>query len=523
MSGYTNVYLFVGPGYDVYIKDDDAVQGWNSDADEPVELLNFMNSDFAGSSVRYAAIIDADTMVFGCSDFYGASPEYGVYLMTRVPDNKVPEKTIICLAYRFSGLPTLRKNVIAFNRQSDEYRIELVDYNRFEPVDEYDYDNSKLLERDLMSDRAPDIVQTSDFSAAGEWIDKGAFTDLSEYMTDDMRSGYFGSVLSMCEDADKRMYQFVTDFMVNTVSTSTKYVAPEHWDIDAFLDFAAGLPDGKYLMENTYPMNLLTFTLSGALDNFIDFGTAECDFDTPTFRRLLEYLNGVEKVIYEDTLSGDDLRDYEIDRMKPYREGTVLLTSISAADLRYYLQDLTNFGKDTTKFVGYPVSVGSSHNGTLLEPSLSFAVNEKSGLKDAAWEFIRFVAENGTLSDNGFPANVERFDRLHESDIGKYYYFEGYKIRKYGKLPSDEVEADLNERIRSGEYDGSGALVKIDETTIASLKDLINGAGAYPDAVEKIIDMIYEESQMYFEGNKSLDDTVKIIQDRVSTYLSERE
>ena len=65
--------------------------------------------------------------------------------------------------------------------------------------------------------------------------------------------------------------------------------------------------------------------------------------------------------------------------------------------------------------------------------------------------------------------------------------------------------------------------MKIDETTIASLKDLINGAGAYPDAVEKIIDMIYEESQMYFEGDKSLDDTVKIIQDRVSTYLSERE
>ena len=56
----------------------------------------------------------------------------------------------------------------------------------------------------------------------------------------------------------------------------------------------------------------------------------------------------MEKVIYENTLSGDDLRDYEIDRMKPYREGTVLLTSISAADLRYYLQDLTNFGKDTT-------------------------------------------------------------------------------------------------------------------------------------------------------------------------------
>ena len=38
----------------------------------------------------------------------------------------------------------------------------------------------------------------------------------------------------------------------------------------------------------------------------------------------------------------------------------------------------------------------------------------------------------------------------------------------------------------------------------------------------RIISMINEEAQMYFEDEKSLDETVKIIQDRVSTYMSER-
>lgn len=519
MSVYTNAYLFAGPGYDIYIKDDDAVQGWNSDADEPVELLNFMNSDFAGSSVRYAAIIDADTMVFGCIDTFGTEPEYGVYLMTRIPDDEIPEKVVISVAYNYSGYPMLRKDVISFNRQSDEYRVELVDYSRFEPIDEYDYDNSKLLERELMSGVAPDIVVTTDFNAADEWMDKGAFADLSKYIDDDFESGYFDSVISMCEDGKGRMHQFITDFTPKFVAANKDYVEPDRWDIDGFIDFASDLPEGKFLLEATYPMVMTDFTLCASLDSFIDSQEYECDFDTPTFRRLLEYLKNVEKVSYSDTLSGDDLRDYELDAWKPYRDGDVLLIETGASDIRSYLQVMTYFGKNKTKFVGYPTS---SHNGALIKPRTSFAINEKSGFKDVAWEFIRFVAENGASGGNSFPANIGRFDKLCAAELGKYYYYEGSVSMKFTTTDESEVMSELKEMIRKGYYTGNGVLVKADEVCIASLKDLITGAGAYPDAGFRIIGTIYEESQMYFEGDKSLDDTVKIIQDRVSTYLSER-
>ena len=94
---------------------------------------------------------------------------------------------------------------------------------------------------------------------------------------------------------------------------------------------------------------------------------------------------------------------------------------------------------------------------------------------------------------------------------------------KFTTTDESEVMSELKEMIRKGYYTGNGVLVKADEACIASLKDLITGAGAYPDAGFRIIGTIYEESQMYFEGDKSLDDTVKIIQDRVSTYLAERE
>ena len=45
----------------------------------------------------------------------------------------------------------------------------------------------------------------------------------------------------------------------------------------------------------------------------------------------------------------------------------------------------------------------------------------------------------------------------------------------------------------------------------------------YPDAMGiKVIMMIYEEADIYFSDVKPLDETVKVIQNRVSTYISER-
>ena len=52
---------------------------------------------------------------------------------------------------------------------------------------------------------------------------------------------------------------------------------------------------------------------------------------------------------------------------------------------------------------------------------------------------------------------------------------------------------------------------------------LIDGASAMPDIDQKAAEMIMEEVQVYFAGDKSLDETVKIIQNRVGIYLAEKQ
>lgn len=522
---FFNPYYFVGPGYDIYVKDDTAIWGCDLSGSEPVELLNFLNSDFEQNIVRDVAIIDADTILLNCRDYDIQPEKWEIYLMTRVPDDEIPEKYIVRLAYRYSGYYELAKNVIRFNRSNDKFRIELIDYHKYESNNPDDWDNSEILEKDLLADSAPDIVLLTDFSKSDNWLAQGAFTDLNKLIeADDSfdRSDYFGSVLDMCTDAKGRMCRFITNFSIATVCADPEYVAFDHWNLDEFIDFASSLPEDTYLFNIITHLTLLQFSLNASLGDFVDWKNADCDFDNTTFRRLLEFIkSSPAKFNYKKSLSGDDLADYNENNLKPYQDGTILLYETGSNNLQSYIKSSVCFGKESgVRFIGYPASEGS---GTLIRPQMSFGINEKSRVKEAAWEFIKSAA--GFVSDGSedwFPVNIEKFEKSCGSEIGYYWYFAGSNTYRLGKLSQEKAEEKLNEMIQKKLINEGGVLIASEEKHIDALKAMINGAKEYPDAEFHISEIIWEESQMYFSGEKSLDETVKIIQDRVSTYISEK-
>ena len=71
--------------------------------------------------------------------------------------------------------------------------------------------------------------------------------------------------------------------------------------------------------------------------------------------------------------------------------------------------------------------------------------------------------------------------------------------------------------------DKSGVLRDVTQADIDRVLSLIDGASAMPDIDQKAAEMIMEEVQVYFAGDKSLDETVKIIQSRVGIYLAEKQ
>ena len=67
-----------------------------------------------------------------------------------------------------------------------------------------------------------------------------------------------------------------------------------------------------------------------------------------------------------------------------------------------------------------------------------------------------------------------------------------------------------------------GVVVRLDESDAEEIIKLLDGAGKSVSENSKLWSIISEEAEIYFAGAKDLDETVKVIQSRVSTYISER-
>ena len=65
-------------------------------------------------------------------------------------------------------------------------------------------------------------------------------------------------------------------------------------------------------------------------------------------------------------------------------------------------------------------------------------------------------------------------------------------------------------------------VVRLDESDAEQIISLLDGAGKSVSENSKLWSIISEEAEIYFAGAKDLDETVKVIQSRVSTYISER-
>ena len=522
-----NADFYVGSGYDIYYKDAASLYGFNAADGEPTELMNFVNSDINPETVQDMAVIDADNMVCYCYDYSSDTVSHELLLLKRVPEEEIPEKYVIKLAYRSNGGGSLEGMVVRFNRASDEYRVELIDYAKYATDD--DYSGEKKLESEILAGNAPDIVVVNQFGSSPNWISQGAFCDLNKLSAKDDsfdRSKYFEGVLNAYTDAEGRMYQFVTSFELSTILANGKYFDFDHWDAKKFIEFASNIPEGTFLTEYYGRQMILYMALACSMDSFIDYKNATCTFDSEEFKKLLELAkNTPEDVSYYGSLTDEERADYDEDRTRPYIEGKILLNSNDGYmySLRSYAEASVKFGEDIeTIFLGYPTNNGS---GALINAGMSFAITDKSLLKDGAWEFIKYISSTSPGMRRGFWGfftNKELFDIVCEDEIGEWNYFTSNSSWGFGKDTTyEEVIKEIeDDQARNGKK--NGVLVQTSEEHKNALIALIEGAQALPDLQGKVFEIINEEAEMYYSDAKSLDETVKIIQDRISTYISER-
>ena len=480
------------------------------------QITTWVDSDLSGDSVRGFLNLGNDEFIIYIYDYSNTSSN-GFYRITERDASELANKTLITIAVVY-GDSNFMNEVNNFNRTSDQYRIKINDYSKYYDWDEenekYLNTPSKQFKLDIIAGKSPDMVFFSETSAIKGLSGKGTFADLYEFMGKDgsvSKDDFIPSVLKANEENGK-LYSIAPSYNISTAAVKKKFFDKENWTLDDLIETYNKLPEGAKLAQwnntKTSAFDFLTQNI-----HFVDYATGKCSYDSDEFIKILEFAN---KFPYEETepdwehMTEEEYNAYYNDMQSANRNDKALVSTIDLYDFRAYnTTKYGTFGEDIT-LVGFPSKNGC---GLTITPNSSFAILSDSPNKDECWKFINtFFTEEYQKKENwNIPALKTVFeDKLKEAMEDPYWIDDSGKKQSY---PNQYTIGDKTIEIPN-----------LTEEDCEQLKDLIYNANIESVQVwdNEITDIVNEEIDAYFAGEKTAKQTAEIIQNRVSILVSEQ-
>lgn len=498
------------PDYDMTYNSGTKLYGYNIETDEKTLLIDWITSGIDSTAIEEVIVAPDGRIVYSSYNYQldGGGYSYSsddrvINVLTKRDPSEIPDKELITVYTTYLGYD-IRSKISEFNRNSEKYQIEVTAY---EDEDYSDYDSClKRLNNDLVAGKLPDILIVDSNMPFNSYVSKGLIADLNDFMEKDesfSRDDYLENVLEALSVGGK-LYRIASYFNIETFSAKKSIVGDKtSWTMDDFIKVAEEKPDSEMFLDMTSSYFVQTMIMYN-MEQFVNSETGECSFNSDSFRKILEFSKNFPQEINYDELYSDD--NYWIEREASFRNGKTILKSEYLYDFRTLKRDeVADFGEDVT-FIGVPSETG---NGSTIQVGTSLAITAKAKNPDGAWEFIKtLLSDEAQANVSGYPVKLSAFNALAEKakerpywtdeEGNKEYYDDTYWIADQSVIVEPNTDED-NERIIS--------FIKSVKTVYSYDTDLFN-----------IID---EEVQAYFSGQKTVDEVVDIIQNRASTYISE--
>ncbi len=462
--------------------------------------INWFNSDINPNYVQNLLYEDGAFYSVDQSEWKKAK------LLKMTPCDDVIEKYVIDLAC--IGLDyEISDKIIKFNRAEEEHRIVVRDYS------EWDEEGNQLgiqkLDNEIIKGNVPDIIRLGDLDFK-KYASKKILTDLGRLIDEDediSRDDFLKNVLEFGTE-NGTLYSLITGFGVSTVIGKTSVVGDRtSWTWTDLNKTLSRYPDA-IAFSNIEREPLLRNILQVSLYDFIDYTTGQTKFESDEFRALLEFVKPYPEKINWETYYED--YDWEVEQSK-LRENKILLETrhfSSAYDAEYALSN-NNFGEEVS-FVGYPTSDGC---GSVIVPRGEWAIAESSPFKEKALDFLKILTDEDTAEDMYvFPSNKKAFEKTFDNIITSDDNPE--QITENSVIIEDKLIVDDG---FYEEYETPLTREQVDD-----FEKFIKGVSRRQAPYNHdVIDIIVEESAAYFAGEKSIDETCRIIQSRAFIYVSE--
>ena len=433
-----------------------------------------------------------------------------------------PEDGVLIYAALNPMTEDLEKSIARFNTSHEDVQIEVRDYSDESGVDRLITELSlgqvpDIMELHRLGDGQDTAYAYDSYKARPEneyWMpyrqmaQKGYLEDLWPYIESDPDLGLDGVLLPPLKaaEADGGLYMLFQDISVTTM------IAPEHvtgdrwgWTLDELMEAYSTMPEGSTIMRfNLTRRDVFSMLCAPLLDQYVDMKTGETSFDSQGFRDIVAFLDTFPEE-FKTTLSPDGVEAELVERMLG---GKQLLESRTIAAMWYLPPVEANFGAPAA-FVGYPTADGSLGSYFNLHGS-KLAMSSACQDKEAAWEFMRQILTK--------KYNYNELDELRlQTTIKTCVNLRNYNLENEIDLKNDRgitQSGPLGKRLLDVDPP--------DEDDLALFEKLINSTTQiyWPD--DALSDIVWEALGPYFAGDKPLDDTLRLLDNRVSLYLNEQ-
>lgn len=471
-------------GVDLYYATLSELVCWNVLTGERENIFSFADNGIMDTDTKQLAFREDDTLYLRCiSD----DEDW----MTELTSEEIVTGEAVSIA-DISRDGTYRNIVgetaAVFSRKNPQYILEL----EKNETDEEAYRTRVLA--DVTAGKGPDIllVNRSDMKLLYE---KGWTADLKEYISEETLSELLPGVIKM-GTVEETLVGLAPEVSVRAMFTNRSIWDKDSWTLSEIIELLAKNKNQKNFMVDYYKeeisgelmlWNFALWDLESSL--FIDWEKRTSNFDREEFVTLLKMFKECE----ESTFSADE-------KAKLLQEGKCLALYTPYMWCFKDFVEMADMAGEDFYPIGFPSEAGSAN---YLEEHRILVVNGNTKNKQVISDFLEYLFSQKAQADCVY-YSVRR-NSLEEAQIRKSDYEKDKWSYRYGKEKGSLTiisKSDVK------------AYVKVFNTFLEKCEPV-------PQIPETLESILWEELDAYFGGDKTAEDTAKIIDNRVQLYLDE--
>ncbi|MCI6034368.1 MAG: hypothetical protein MRZ88_00590 [Firmicutes bacterium] len=502
VSGYgtSNSALIDGADYSFYYNDGSSLYGYDMQSKQSKEILNWISSNINTSYVGDTRALKGGQFITNYSDYSSEDgADNGLYIFTKVDPSEVADKVTITYAGLYVD-DAIKSAAVKFNKSQDKYQIMVKDYSTYD-------DAPTQMNNDLLAGEIPDIIDLSGISAE-KYISKGMLLDLYTLMDKDSdikKDDFIENVLQVME-TDGKLYHISPTFGVNVLIGKTSDIGGrDKFTVQDLIDLEQSKGnDAKafYMRSNTSVLNMIC---TANYEDYIDWNTGKCSFNSDEFVKLLEYANTYPK---DEDINWDE--DYE-SLPTQIRSGKVILADIYSLGMEE-IELYNAMFEDDISFIGYPSDKSAGASASM---NMDLGIYAKSKNVDGAWAFLKtfltkdYICKGANNYYSGFPLRKDALE---------------YQIKRYSATEkyTDEYGNEIEPYQSSWGYDDLDVEIgPLSEDQVNKLREVIASVDHLYVYNDDVMTIISDETGAYFSGQKSAKEVADIVQNRVSNYVNE--